>query len=369
MHSGVSPDVLTVGLVGLGGVAQEHMRGCNASPLVKMIAGADIDAARAQDAASRYGFTAYTDYNEMIEAEPLDIVCVLTPPALHLPVVEAAARKGCHVLCEKPVAPSLEDAVAMREAVQAAGVKFLFGATYRHLPAMIRARDMIRRGVIGEVRLCVEVAVGGAGADKAKALSAIHYPEGGPGGTPMGLVDHGVHLIDGFSWLTGAAAIDAFGRGNMTGKAPRPECATLTLENGVLVQLLYDEGTVGLSAPTEGVFNEGAGWNINGFVRAGGWDPFPTVISVYGSTGALRAYPYSNVMLHATTDGVFNVNLGALPQPNHFRTQIESFARSITEGAPLAATVEDGIASLQAILAIYQSAQERRVIDIPGKTA
>ncbi len=364
MAAGMGKNPLKVGLVGLGGVAQEHMRGYAASDAVTIVAGADIDEARAQDAASRYEFTPHTDYQAMLETEELDIVCVLTPPAFHRPVVEAAAAKGCHILCEKPMAPSLEDAIAIGKAVKAANVKFLFGASYRHLPAMKAAKDLIISGAIGDVRLCTETVIGGNGLENIELLSPIHYPEGGPGGTGMGLVDHGVHMIDAFPWMTGSHVVDVVGQGNITGQAPVPEIVTMKLSNGVAVQLTYDEGTVSLVPPNEGIFTEGAGWNVSGFIPEGGWDPQPTTLLVYGSTGALRIYPYANALLHATNDGLKQIPLPSLPRPNHFKTQMESFAHSIVENTPVAADYDDGLKSLKAILAIYQSAEERRIIEV-----
>lgn len=355
---------LKAGLVGLGGVAQEHMRGYALSDRVEITAGADIDETRANDAAGRYNFTPYLDYQEMIDNEALDIICVLTPPALHRPVVEAAAAAGIHILCEKPLAPSMDDAEAMRRVLDQADVCFLFGASYRHLPAMQRARSMIAEGAIGKPRLLIETLIGGRGADKAKTLSDIHYPVGGPGGTPMGLVDHGIHMIDAFPWLTGSPVVSAVGFGNIAGREPVPEAATLQMANGAIGQLIYDEGTVSLSAPTEGVFTEGAGWNVNGFTPAGGWDAHPCVLHIYGDAAALRIYPYANVLYHATPQALHNVSLPALPVPNHFRAQIDTLAASINDGAALAASLDDGVQSLKALLAIYESADEKRVITL-----
>ncbi|MEM6413130.1 MAG: Gfo/Idh/MocA family oxidoreductase [Pseudomonadota bacterium] len=355
---------LNVGLVGLGGVAQEHLKGCAASDMVNLVAGADINEQRLEDAVQRFGIKPYKDYVEMISHESLDIVCVLTPPAIHRPVVECAANAGVHILCEKPLAPSLSDADAISKSVENAGIKFLFGASYRHLPAMQAARDIIRDGRIGEVRLCYELAIGGIGAGRANALPESHYPLNGPGGTPMGLVDHGVHMIDAFPWLTNSEIVSVWGRGNFTGKDPVPEFATMTLRSGATINLVYDEGTFGLALPGEGAFMEGAGWNVHGYVPPGGFDPFPTTLVVHGSNGALRIYPYANRLYLANTDGLSEINLPRYPKPNHFRAQLETFVDAILKDEPVAATLYDGVRSTQVLLAIYQSAREAKEITL-----
>ena len=76
---------------------------------------------------------------------------MLTPPASHAALVALAAEAGVHVLCEKPIAPSLAEAQAMRRAGEGAGVKIFYGASYRHLPALRQARALILAGVIGEI--------------------------------------------------------------------------------------------------------------------------------------------------------------------------------------------------------------------------
>lgn len=357
---------LRVGLVGLGGVAQEHLRGYVGSSRVKVVAGADIDEQRCQAASETYGITPYADFRAMFSQEDLDIVAVLTPPAVHRVVVEEAAAKGFHILCEKPLAPSWEDAQAIAQAVDDAGVSFHFGASYRHLPAMQAARQLILSEKLGEIRLAYEVAVGGHGAQHAKPLPASHYPEGGFGGTPMGLVDHGVHMIDAFPWMTGLSVSEVYGRGNKTGSPLKSEYTAMTLSNGAIVHLVYDEATFGMLLPGEGMFTEGAGWNIHGYIPPGGFDSFPTTLTVHGSEGALRIYPYANKLFVSTEEGLNEYRLPPLPRPNHFCAQIDSLAEAITEGRAMVSTLEDGVRSTSVLLAIYESAVEGKAISIPA---
>ncbi|GLQ21299.1 hypothetical protein GCM10007854_22540 [Algimonas porphyrae] len=353
-------------MVGLGGVAQEHMRGIAASDRLVLAAGADINSDRASKSAADYGLKPYSDVTSMIANEALDGILVLTPPQFHLPVIKVAMNAGLPVLCEKPLAASRSDAEAIRNIVLQTGRAFQFGASYRFLPAIREAREIVQSGALGVIRCCSESLIGGQGAEAVESLSPVHYPEGGPGGTPMGLVDHGVHLIDAISWITGLAPTSVFGRGNISGDHPLAESVLMTLERGALVSLSYDEGTFGLSLPGSGVFTEGAGWNVDGFVSAGSYDAYPCILTIHGSDGALRIYPYANRLYHADADGLRQVPVDPLPNPNHFRLQAEEFGRAIRgEAQPgWAAGLDDGLAALDAVLGVYESQKSGRVVTL-----
>lgn len=352
---------LKLGFIGLGGVAQEHLRASIHSKQVEVVAGVDIDRGRVSNTASEYGFKPYADHKDMIANEALDGVCVLTPAGWHRPIVEDVCAAGLSVFCEKPLAVTLEDARAIQEAVSDAELIGQFGASYRFLPAMIMARDLISHGTIGEVRLCLELAIGGAGVDAVIPLSEAHYPIGGPGGTGMGLVDHGVHLIDAFTWLTGKRVEHVFGKANIAGNAPLPESIMLFLEGNTLGQLIYDEGTYSPALPAEGVFSEGAGWNVHGFIPEGQFDQYPCVFSIHGSKGALRIYPYANILIEAGPEGLINHRLSAIPQPNHFRDQIDAFAHAIRTGELIGASIDDGVSAALVLDGVYRSMESGRL--------
>ena len=349
-----------LGIVGLGNVAQEHMKGIAASYRINLIAGADLDGARCRKAESDFGLRSYGSAEDMIAHEDLEGVLVLTPARYHLPVVAIAAEARLPVLCEKPLASDLADAKAMIEIVEQNSILFQFGASYRFLPAVQTARQIIHSNGIGQVRSCLEHLIGGRGSASVEPLPLSHYPEGEPGGTPMGLVDHGVHLIDAFAWMTGQSIHSVYGCGNISGHAPRPESVMFTLGDGAIGHLFYDEGTVGLSLPGEGVFSAGGGWNVEGYVAPGGYDPYPCTLSIYGSTGALRIYPYANLLYHATLEGVTEIPLPKLPEPNHFRAQAEAFADLIRNPVrPAVPDIDAGLAAQRTVLAVYDSMKSK----------
>src|SRR5690606_5996484 len=78
---------------------------------------------RAEQMAVKYGIPeAYTSYEKLLESEGLDGICIVTPNVVHAPIAEAAARKGIHVLCEKPLAMSSAEAKQMWNTADEAGI-------------------------------------------------------------------------------------------------------------------------------------------------------------------------------------------------------------------------------------------------------
>ncbi|HEY8296036.1 MAG TPA: Gfo/Idh/MocA family oxidoreductase, partial [Micrococcaceae bacterium] len=114
------------------------------------------DAAKVAEAAARYGWTeSATDWREVIAREDIDIVDICAPGWLHAEIAIAALEAGKHVLVEKPLANSLAEAQAMVAAAQAArarGVQSMVGFTYRRVPALALARELIAGGRLGTVR-------------------------------------------------------------------------------------------------------------------------------------------------------------------------------------------------------------------------
>ena len=140
---------LRVGIVGCGKIAINHVTALGDLPEVEVVAVSDSDAGRAAEFARRYGVPhSYTDLDELMESG-LDAVTVCTPHPVHELVVLAAARHGLHVLCEKPVAVTLDEADRMIAATDAAGVKFGVLFQRRFWPAAQRITQALADGRLG----------------------------------------------------------------------------------------------------------------------------------------------------------------------------------------------------------------------------
>ena len=142
---------LKAGVIGCGFFAQNHLAAWQAIEDVRLVAVCDQQADRAQDAKIQFGADkAYTDAEEMVATEDLDFVDIVTTPASHRSLVELVARYGRHAICQKPLAPSLEDARAMVEACKAASVTFMVHENFRWQGIIQRARQFIDAGQIGD---------------------------------------------------------------------------------------------------------------------------------------------------------------------------------------------------------------------------
>ena len=122
-----------VGIIGLG-IGLRHLEEYRRLQGAQVGAVADFDLEKARQVAARYGLRAYGDGVAMMDEEKLDAVSICTPPASHRLLTEAAAARGLHVLCEKPMAPTLADCDAMIAACQRAGVTLLLGFKKRSAP-------------------------------------------------------------------------------------------------------------------------------------------------------------------------------------------------------------------------------------------
>jgi UDP-N-acetylglucosamine 3-dehydrogenase len=100
----MSNTALRVGLIGCGGIAPVHLDSYRQDGRVRVVAVADVEEQRAAALAAQSGAAPYTDYRQMIDEQRLDAVSVLTPPAFHREIAEAALAAGVHVLAEKPLA-------------------------------------------------------------------------------------------------------------------------------------------------------------------------------------------------------------------------------------------------------------------------
>jgi len=298
----------------------------------------------------------------MLDSEKLDIVCVLSPVSTHPNIVTECAEQGCHVLCEKPIAIDVAAAQDMVNVCAERAVKLCYGASYRFLPTLIKARELIQDGAIGEVLIMSESVVGGCGPDKVRTLSAAHYPEGGPGGSGMGLADHGIHLIDTFSWLTGSDIVSVFGRGNITGQALASEYLHMNFANGGIGQLLYNQGTFSSNLPREGTFSAGAEWSASSFSPPGHWQAHPGSIHINGTKGALRIFHYANELYLIGENGTRKIEVLNQPAPAQFCLQIEAFAKSIIADTPPPSSGEDGLKALRVLMAAYESQRDGRLV-------
>ena len=164
------------GIIGCGRVANAHAQGYLNLPMTDLVAASDLIEPNLQEFGSKYNIPVlYTDYQEMLDKEALDIVSVCTWPEAHCELSVTAASCGVNVICEKPMALSLAEADKMIEAASQTSVKLAISHQRRCCPYHLHAKQLIEEGAIGKL-----IAVRG---------------EGG-GGAGFGLMNTATHLFD-----------------------------------------------------------------------------------------------------------------------------------------------------------------------------
>jgi len=355
---------LKVGLIGLGSVAEAHLQAYKEVKQIIVVAGADLRKDRLNQMVEKWGIKGYANYEEMLKKENLDVACVLTPPRTHREVTEKVAECRVNILVEKPMAVTLDDAKSMITRCKKEGVKLCYGSCYRFLCACRKAKEMIKEGLLGDLFLLMEIAVGGQGLERWQPLNEEHYPMGGPGGGGWGLIDHGIHLIDIFRWFTDSEAKSVFGRGNYSGQIPSTEYLTMRFENGTIGQLVYNEVTYPSDMPYEGDFS----YEYRSIGRSIGlgprWEAHPSNIRIHGEKGALRIFYYANKLFFFGESHQEQVQVLNRPFPGHFALQMESFADRLLRGEDPETTGIDGLKALQIALAAYESFETKKIVSI-----
>jgi len=207
----MSPSSLGVAVIGAGMAGRSHAQAYRSAstvfgeglPPIRLVAIADINEAFASQTANRYGFErAETTWQAIVDAPDIDAVSIVVGNFLHCEIAEALLAAGKHVLCEKPLAPSVQDARAMVEAAEKADRVASTGFSYRRSPAVAAIREQIAGGSIGEVlhfngRYWCDYA-----ADPQAPMSWRYT--GGLGSGALG--DIGSHIIDLAEFLCGPIA-------------------------------------------------------------------------------------------------------------------------------------------------------------------
>lgn len=144
---------LKVALVGCGKIADGHVEEIRKlGSWARVVAVCDRELLMAEQLAVRYGIPAYyDDYTRMLDVERPDVVHVTTPPQSHLALGKTAIDAGCHVYVEKPLTLSATDSRELVTHAERAGRKLTVGYSYLFDPPALELRDLIARGVLGDV--------------------------------------------------------------------------------------------------------------------------------------------------------------------------------------------------------------------------
>ena len=295
---------------------------------------ASRDLGRAEQYAEAYGGSgAFGSYEEAAADPRVQAVYICTPHHLHREHAVMAARAGKHVLVEKPIALTLEDARDMVSEAREAGVAFMVAENYRYMSGVLKAREIIDSGALGDLRLVQlqEEAAMVPGDWRGRRSSS-------GGGV---LIDGGIHKVDILVYLSGMPS-QVFASSLPTGPS------ALEVENGVVIMTKTADGVVG-------VINHA--WTA-------AKSPGPQWVSVSGLHG--RLYFEMGAFRLASDDGEEQLTLRwddggeqrtlAL-EPDHYGLvpMIREFRSSILEGREPLTSGAAGIQALSVVLKAYES--------------
>lgn len=142
---------LRIAVVGAGAIAQRNATEAAQSGAATVAGVFDVNLKAARDLAGKLGAAVFTSYEQALESGDVDAVLLSTPHHLHRAQTIAAARAGKHVMVEKPIATTIEDADAMIAACREAGVALTANYSFRYLPKILKARQLVQDGALGDV--------------------------------------------------------------------------------------------------------------------------------------------------------------------------------------------------------------------------
>jgi predicted dehydrogenase len=199
---------LRVAVIGTG-MGRYHMKEFVESPNVKLAAVCDLNREEAVHFGREYGAERIlTDVEELWEVPNLNAISIAVPNYLHAPIAIEALRRGLHVLCEKPMATTLQEAKEMVATADEQNKRLMIGMSQRFKPESLALRGMVERGELGEVYYARGTWI------RRRGVPVIHFSSGGSMGRGSWFVDKGkagggalfdigVHMLDLTWWLMG----------------------------------------------------------------------------------------------------------------------------------------------------------------------
>lgn len=341
---------LRVAQIGCGQIAPQHLKSYSETSLVDLAVVVDVDQAAAQEAATVNGNVPWTSsFEDAIRRDDVDVVSIATPHHLHAPQVLAAANAKKHVLCEKPLTTSLEDADRMIAACATNGVSLGMWMVMRYTGAARTARALLRAGAIGQivnirlpdvhnkVRNYYQRGVGGRA--RSSEWRGSRATSGGGA-----LIMNAIHQIDVLRFITGLEVQRVAAEWvNFTGLSE--------VEDMINVVLRYSNGAIGTI-------------DTANYAPGGGE---AHVLRIYGSQGQLQIARNSELKAFVELpfegrDGLPSLtatewhDVPTQTAGNARTLLLEDFVRSLLAGQEPPVAGRDGRAALEIVLAAYASA-------------
>jgi predicted dehydrogenase len=324
-------------IVGLGRISMQHFM-----PAVKMSTKSRITALvsghrdKAERMAAEYGVHSgniynYEHYDEIGKNPDIDAVYIALPNSMHADFTIRAAKAGKHVLCEKPMAISVEESRAMIRACESAKRKLMIAYRCQYDPVHLRAVQLIREGKLGSIQ-SIESAFGFLIAPNEWRLDT-KLSGGGP------LVDVGIYCLNASRYLTGEEPAVVKGLSSVVDKDGR----FTQVEEALSWTMKFPAGALANCVCTYGSA-------MRGYFR------------VRGSRGTVMvdpAFNYDNLHLSAEFDGGETLEMVSdEPDPTQFLREADHMADCILQNRKPKTPGQEGLRDMELIAQIYRSCEE-----------
>jgi predicted dehydrogenase len=326
---------IKVGLIGGGGIVDAHIRGYRAyADAIGVTAVADVIDETARRRATELGAAAYTDFRQMILEADLDAVDICLPHHLHAEAIVSAAQAGKHILCEKPLCLTVEQANQVQQAVTKAGVTLMCAHNQLFLPAVSTAKQLLDQGILGtvyEVRI-TDCFYNDFNPQNMGWRATAATSGGGE------LMDTGYHPTYLMLHLAGGSPIEA------TALLSRHRLRFMDSEDSAQVLVRFDNGIVGH------------------LVTSWAYDAPPGTerFSVVGERGSLHS-DETSLTVTLRGSGSQTHDFEAV---DSFVAEIGHFADCLRSGTRPLHTEREGIDVLCIILAAYEGARSRTIAPV-----
>jgi predicted dehydrogenase len=344
------------GIIGCGVIAPTHCEAIKAALGAELVAVCDINPILAKKIGERYGVPFYTELTAFLAHPGLEVVNVLVSSGNHAVVGIAAARAGKHVLVEKPIEVTVEAALRLIEACEAAGVKLGVISQHRFAPDVITVKKAVEAGEFGPLVL---------GEASIKWYRTQEYYDSGDWrGTKAldgggALMNQGVHYIDLLQWIMGPV------------ESVKAEVETSThrieVEDLAVVILRFANGALGTITGSTSIFPglpeklEIHGRDATALIEADVLRAFYNRAKM-GEVDSYGIKPeLSKKGNDSSTGGASNP--AAVGHQLH-TAQVADFVAAIVENREPTITGRNALRPLEIILAIYRSAAEKREIKL-----
>jgi predicted dehydrogenase len=343
---------IRVAVIGAGAVARRgHLPALKASKGIEVKVVVDVDESLARKVAEEFDVPEFsTQYHPVLERNDIDLIDVCTPTDTHVGIIMDAAAAGKHILVEKPLTVSIDDALKVYHAVKKHNVKLNVVQNWRYFPGVQAAKERIDKGYLGEVASIEGVALTKFPSSWTRNTWLYHF-----GGA---LFDFAPHLIDMVLWFKGrdVVRVCAMG-GDFTG-------GDMGFINNAQILLEFDDRTT--ACCTVSFVAEVFNFNLN--VHGTGGDVSVDVRGnfqheVHGSITPLDEVRRFTKKMYITARDILSRDLfkGAMA---YYKPLIEDFRRSILEGLPEPVPVRHGTMVTAVLDAAGRSISSGNIIEL-----